>query len=98
MTNHPLTDEVLDDILADGSGVGFSDEDMRTAYDLGIKHVLAKVDAQLAELRKYPSHGEMMRIAERIETHIDRAMHRNLPLEIAEDTVLSGHWRNNENN
>ena len=37
MTNHPLTDEMLYDILTDGSGVGFSDEDMRTAYDLGFK-------------------------------------------------------------
>lgn len=76
--NHPLTNEMVQDIwdkvVHEKSGRFTQDDLMRAAYDLAIKHVRAKVDAHLAELRKYPSIGERMHIAWTFETHFDRAM------------------------
>ena len=77
--NHPLTDEMCRELQWQPS-VTIHDV-MRNAYDLAIKHVRAKVNVELAELRKYPSIGERMHIASIFEDCFDRAMRCKLPQE-----------------
>ena len=55
MSNHPLTDELLYEMFLENCGMGFTDDNMRAAYDKGAADRLEQVIEWLKDELDYRS-------------------------------------------
>ena len=60
---HPLTDELLYEMFLENSGMGFTDDNMRAAYDKGaadrLEQVIEWIYANLVDDNEYYSNADL---------------------------------------